>query len=192
MKRTLLVISILILLVLGLGIKSTFAESQTDIIQINATVSEEKPVISAILLEFQTSQKSFEYINIPFTTIIKNNGTTNIIPSGTITIKNFLGQNTGALKINPRAELIAPDTMQKYKNYWTRDSKLGFGHYNATLNLTYGSNETLSSKIYFWIIPWKTIILTLIALAIFYLIYRIIKNEELISETENFSRVAHK
>lgn len=105
-----------------------------------------------------------EYGPVKILTTIKNLGDLHIRPSGTIAVSNMLGKK----EYQTISEYnIFPESSRDYENSFGQ--KFMFGRFKATLLAYYGKNNNLALKAtaYFWIIPWKVIlIITLSAIAI--------------------------
>ncbi len=98
-----------------------------------------------------------------FEVALKNTGTVHLVPYGTVTIKNMVGKTVDILPIN--AYFSLPDSIRYIQTPW--DKKFGFGRYTADLSLYRGyEGENLESKIAFWILPWKIIILAIVVILI--------------------------
>lgn len=115
------------------------------------------------LVQSFTAPKFSEFGPIKFSTTIKNLSDIHIQPVGAITIKNWFGGETA--QINLDATNIFPYTTRDFTN--TLDKKWLFGRYQANLQAIYGSNGGLiTATIFFWVIPWRLIILIGVAIAI--------------------------
>ncbi|MPM52289.1 hypothetical protein SDC9_99048 [bioreactor metagenome] len=121
---------------------------------------------SALVQSF-TAPKFSEFGPINFLTTIKNLSDIHIQPIGAITIKNWFGRQTSRLSLQPEDNIINifPYTTRDFNN--TLNKKWLFGRYQATLQASYGNNGGLiTSSIFFWVIPWRLIILGIAAISI--------------------------
>jgi len=101
-----------------------------------------------------------EFGPINFDTIIANFSDIHIKPIGTINIKNWFGTSTASLPLDETN--IFPYTSRSFQNTLTK--KWLFGRYQAQLNAGYGSTgQLLNTTLYFWVIPWRVILLALSA-----------------------------
>jgi hypothetical protein len=118
------------------------------------------------IAEFSTNKKIYfdTNNNIDLFTRFQNLSTVHIKPTGTITIKNIFGNTVGVLTVNAQEGNVLPDSIRKFTSEWTK--KYGFGPYNATVNMTFGSGESATGNLSFWIIPWKITTAGLILLII--------------------------
>jgi len=122
-----------------------------------------------------TAPRFSEFGPIDFETIVTNLSDIHIAPLGAISVKNWFGQKTATLpleKIN-----IFPYTSRTLEN--TLDRKWLFGRYQAQLNAGYGTTgNALIATLYFWVIPWRLIVLVLAAIAITLVLIKLIKNKK--------------
>jgi len=107
----------------------------------------------------------------------KNTGNVHLVPHGLITIKNMFGKSVGEIPVD--AYFSLPDSIRYREVLWS--DGIGLGRYTANLSLYPGyGNENQDSKIAFWIIPWKILIITFVGLVIFIsLIYYVLTRFEL-------------
>ena len=121
-----------------------------------------------------TAPKFSEFGPINLETIITNLSDIHISPIGAISITNWFGQKTATLpleKIN-----IFPYTSRTFQNILNR--KWLFGRYQAQLNAAYGtSGQALRATTFFWVIPWRLIVLSLAAITITMILIKLIKNK---------------
>jgi hypothetical protein len=121
-----------------------------------------------------SAPKFSEFGPIDFTTTIKNSSDIHIQPVGAITVKNWFGRKTGQVSLD--GTNIFPYTTRDFKN--TLNKKWLFGRYQADLKAAYGSAGGLvTATLFFWVIPWRLIILIIAALAIITTLIFIIKHQ---------------
>jgi hypothetical protein len=99
-----------------------------------------------------------------FEILYENTGTVHLVPYGIIDVKNIFGKTVSTLPIN--AYFSLPDSVRYRQIEW---ASKGFrlGRYSATLNLHRGYDDLVDTKkIAFWIIPWKFILIFVVAIAI--------------------------
>lgn len=119
------------------------------------------------LVQSFSAPKFSEFGPINFSTTIKNLSDIHIQPVGAITIKNWFGRTTSRLSLQPENDTvnIFPYTTRDFQN--TLNKKWLFGRYQASLQAVYGTNGGLiTSTLFFWVIPWRLIILIVAAIAI--------------------------
>jgi len=108
---------------------------------------------------------------VNFLTRIENLGNVHIKPYGLIEIFNMFGEKKIVTAFNDKGANILPKSVRRFENSW--QASLGFGKYKASLILNYGltpqeggqGKKTLDSITYFWIVPWKIIIPSVIGMA---------------------------
>jgi hypothetical protein len=115
-----------------------------------------------------------EYGPIPFKTIIANLSDIHITPAGSIAIKNWFGGKTADLALE--TVNIFPNTSREYQNILSK--KWLFGRYSATLNAGYGTTgQALAATVFFWVIPWKLILLLTVALILVIIIVKLVSSK---------------
>ncbi|MEK7228036.1 MAG: hypothetical protein AAB681_01620 [Patescibacteria group bacterium] len=96
-----------------------------------------------------------------FEIAFKNTGNVHLVPYGTITIKNIFGRTVQELPVN--AYFALPDSTRYREILW--EQGFGLGRYTANLSLYKGyGTEYAESKVAFWIIPWKILLMALIGI----------------------------
>ncbi len=116
----------------------------------------------AIVQSF-SAPKFSEFGPIDFKATVKNSSDIHIQPVGAITIKNWLGGKTAQLALENTN--IFPYTTRDFQN--TLNKKWLFGRYRADFNAIYGTaGGLITATIFFWVIPWRLIILITAAIAI--------------------------
>lgn len=126
---------------------------------------------SALIQQF-TAPKFLEFGPVDFSTTIQNLSDIHITPIGSIQIKNWLGGKTASLPLETLN--IFPQTSRSYQN--TLDRKWLFGRYQAQLTAAYGTTgQALLATLYFWVIPWRLLVLLAAALIIIILLITIIR-----------------
>lgn len=122
-----------------------------------------------------------EYGPIDFKTTVINFSDIHITPAGAIKITNWLGGKTADLALP--ATNIFPGTSRNYQlqlpNKWL------FGRYQAELVSSYGTTgQVLIATLFFWVIPWRLLILLgIIIILILLIIYLNKKKNELKSSS---------
>ena len=131
-------------------------------------------VENAELLRFATDKKTYEKINVDFSTQLKNLGDTHITPAGEIVIENIFRQEVARIPFNRNKQSLLRDNIGNYVDNWSQSGYISpskvltVGPMKAKLLVTYRSFQpgfaVLSSEANFWIIPWKIIIAILVIL----------------------------
>jgi hypothetical protein len=122
------------------------------------------------LAEFSTSQGGhpgsfFQHGPIDFLIRLKNEGSVHEKVQGTIAVTDTFGRKVAAVAVNDKGGNVLPDSIRRF------DQQLGqkqlFGHYTATLSLTYlNGAKHIDAKLGFWVIPWVLILLILVGLVV--------------------------
>ena len=117
-----------------------------------------------------------EFGPIDFKTIIQNLSDIHINPTGKITITNMFGLNTDNLEFNNQKSNIFPGKTREFENQLSK--KWLFGRYKAELNAAYGTvGGVASAVIFFWVIPWRFLILVGTAIIIIVVIILSLKKK---------------
>lgn len=105
---------------------------------------------------------------VSFAERLHNSGNVHEQPGGLVTIKDMFGHKLATLPVNQPPGNILPSSTRKFTQDLDKTvigNKKLFGHYTATLSLTYGTNKkTLNSSLSFWVIPFKTVAIVIIGL----------------------------
>lgn len=125
--------------------------------------------------EFYTSgidgKKSslFEGAPFKFSERVKNTGNIYEQPTGRILITDIFGKTVAAVNVNLEQRNVLPGTTRKFEQEFNKEvlgDRFLFGLYNAKLSLQYGDKQqTTTSSLSFWIIPYKLILLVLLIVA---------------------------
>jgi len=103
--------------------------------------------------EFSINKKFYSYSPVKFISRILNSGSVHFKPEGNIIIKNAFGKEVGKLAVNETKGNVLPDQIRKFENDWSYGNR--FGWYTASVDLSFGGSNSLSSSLIFYIIPWK-------------------------------------
>ena len=128
-----------------------------------------------------------EFGPIDFKATVKNSSDIHIQPKGTITVNNWFGHEIDKLQL---AETnIFPYTTRDFSN--TLNKKWLFGRYRAYLGAEYGTaGGLIEATLFFWVIPWRLLILIVAAIAIVITLITISKNKPKKSKPESATQVA--
>lgn len=111
-----------------------------------------------------SAPKFSEFGPINFNTTIKNLSDIHIKPVGNITVTNMIGMKS-YVKFNDKNTNIFPGKSRDFENQLK--NKFLFGRYKAELNAAYGTaGGIVTATIFFWVIPWRLIILIAITIAV--------------------------
>ena len=130
---------------------------------------EEHIIEKAEIKMFQVEKNINLSSPINFLLEIKNIGNKEIKPSGFISIYNRKGKQIKSININQDQIKILPQENNRLIFNW--DTPNGFGKYKARLEAEYGINQVrdLQDTIYFWILPWSMLVIS-IGIVLFLLI----------------------
>jgi hypothetical protein len=116
-----------------------------------------------------------EFGPIDFTTTIKNLSDIHIRPVGNITITNMVGMKS-FVQFNKDGTNIFPGRVRDFENQLNK--KWLFGRYKAELNAAYGTaGGVATAVVFFWVIPWRFMLLVGVSLAILIAVIIIIRNK---------------
>lgn len=108
------------------------------------------------LKDFSTDRSFYEKGPVNFSMVFENNGNIHLKPSGKIEITNILGKSVGEVPIDEF--FVLPDSVRKKNSSWDRNMLIGY--YTAKLSLARNYSDLSDAKtIYFWVVPWKLILL---------------------------------
>ena len=111
----------------------------------------------ALVKEFSAPNFS-EFGPIDFKTIIQNLSDVHIRPAGHISVTNMFGLKTANLQFNDKEVNVFPGKIREFENQLNK--KWLFGRYKAELNAAYGTaGGVATAAIFFWVIPWRLLIL---------------------------------
>ena len=128
---------------------------------------------SAQVKEF-TAPAFSEYGPINFKALVNNLSDIHITPVGSIIVTNWFGGKTANLALSPIN--IFPYTSRELENVLAK--KWLFGRYMAQFNASYGTTgQVLTATLFFWVMPWRLILLVLIAIALLAAIIFLIKKK---------------
>jgi len=142
------------------------------------------PIEENAYLTQLTVPRFLEYGPIPITTEIKNQGNYHIRPQGTVTLTSVFGTKVDEEILEEQN--ILPETSRIFEN--RLGGKWLFGKYKIELNAVYGeTGKILTASVFTWIIPWKMITITVMAIIIVILLvsllyHRLKKREKNLEE----------
>lgn len=105
----------------------------------------------------------WEFGPVNIQTQIENLGDSYIKPIGTITVFDWLGRRIEMQSL--KEGNIFPTVKRDYQN--PVGQKFMIGRFKAILSLIYGkpNNQVLTASLYFWVIPWKIILIAILTIA---------------------------
>jgi hypothetical protein len=113
------------------------------------------------------SKLFYDHGPLIFQILFNNDGNVHLVPYGTLTIKNMMGQVVDQLPVD--AYFSLPDSLRYREITWNRTTL--FGRYTATVHLERGYGGLSDDKtIAFWVLPWKILVGVFAGIFIFLLI----------------------
>ena len=114
---------------------------------------------------FTSRELFFATPDVSFSYDLENTGNRDLVPVGEVRIYDRKGREVGAVAANKDGATIAPNETGQIASAWTATA--GFGKYKALLDIEYGDSQlgTVNDTIYFWVVPWKTIVGLFLTLA---------------------------
>ena len=125
---------------------------------------------------------------ITFALDFENKGNIHLKPSGAVIVKNMIGWKSAEIAINPHGGNVLPRSHRVFSPQWAsgRDvqestgglvasfitgiknelSHFGFGRYTAQAFASFVPQGTRTNTVVFWIIPWRLLLITILAIAI--------------------------
>jgi hypothetical protein len=135
-------------------------------------------------VDYFKGPKFQEYGPVDFKSSITNLSDIHIKPIGSIKITNMLGGKTANIIYNDKEYNIFPLTTRIFEN--TLNKKFMFGRYKATINAAYGTaGGVLAATVFFWVIPWRLLLLIIAAITILVLLFLLFKQPTIIKEKED-------
>lgn len=132
------------------------------------------------LLTFQAAKNSkpsgiFESGPITFVTRFKNEGSVHVKPAGQIEIKDAFGNKVDTLTVNSEKGNILPTSTRRFET--TLNKSWLFGKYTADISVAYGNTGgAIVESMSFWVIPYKIILVGIIALVtVIYILRSLVK-----------------
>lgn len=115
------------------------------------------------------------FVGVPDVTLslrFENKGNVHLQPKGDIIITNMWGTERGRIPVNYRSNFgnVLPESIRDFTFSWRTDFKItDIGRYKALATLAYGVDgvKSVDATTYFWVIPVKATVITLLVLGIF-------------------------
>lgn len=119
--------------------------------------------------EFTTAHSFLQRPEAEFSLRFENKGNVHLQPKGNIIITNMWGTERGMIPINSQTHFgnVLPQSIRNFEFTWKSDFKVtDIGRYKAIVTLAYGEDgvKSASAITYFWVIPVKATLITLIIL----------------------------
>lgn len=108
--------------------------------------------------------KFFEHGPVQFLVRLRNEGSVHEKVVGNIIVKNMFGKVSATVPVNDKGGNVLPDSVRRFESELNK--KLLFGYYSAELAMNYSNGKTLGSKLGFWVVPWKLLILVFVGIVV--------------------------
>ena len=124
----------------------------------------------ASIREFSVVDRSIELPVAEFSLRVENKGNVHIQPRGNIIITNMWGKERGIIPVNNDTHFgnVLPLSIRDFRFTWKGERSLtDIGRYKAMATLAYGEDgiQTVTEATYFWVIPVKGALITLLFIA---------------------------
>ena len=137
-------------------------------------------VESGTIREFRAVDSFVQEPSTEFSLRFENKGNVHLQPKGNIIISNMWGKERGVIPVNYQTHYgnILPKSIREFSFSWKGNLSLAdIGLFRAVVTLGYGENESknVDAVTYFWVIPIKATIITLLVLAfaVFSIVYMV-------------------
>ncbi len=129
-------------------------------------------VESGTIREFRTTASVLQTPDVDFEVRFQNTGNVHLQPQGDISIYNMWGEERGTIPINHQTHFgnVLPQSIRKFNFTWkSEESAFDIGRYRAVVTLGFGEDKKnfVTSTTYFWIVPYKEILIFLSAIIAF-------------------------
>ncbi|MFA5130571.1 MAG: DUF916 domain-containing protein [Patescibacteria group bacterium] len=116
---------------------------------------------------------------------LRNSGSVHFRPTGSIVVKNMLGNTVARFDANPNHSAVLPNSVRRIETDWEKApmiSDKGFwnqtknewnnfalGKYTATAEMLYGSKNVAltATPVTFWVWPWRLMMLAVVGIIVF-------------------------
>ena len=156
----------------GTGVSLSASVGTLVLLRVSGAITDKLTVASFTTGTGTKTHSFFEHGPVDFTLRLQNEGSVHEAPTGTITVKNLFGGVTGKVAVNTLKGNVLPGSIRRFDQ--TLSKKQLFGYYTATFAGSYlDDNHLLTSKVSFWVIPWKLLLLVLAGLLVFIWLIRL-------------------
>ena len=150
----------------GTGVSLSASVGTLVLLRVSGAITDSLKVQSFTAAQNGKVHSFFEHGPVDFSMVFKNDGSVHEKPEGVINVTDMFGHKVGSVAINPNGGNVLPGPIPR-----RFDGSLGnkslFGRYTATFTGAYlDDNHRLVSKITFWVIPWKLLLLALVGLIV--------------------------
>lgn len=128
---------------------------------------------SGEMIEFSTVPPKTFYTEGPISMgiLFENTGSMYLNPYGSITIRNFIGEEVGYVEIEPW--FVLPKALRLREVTWDRELLLG--RYTITAELNRGYDNIIDTKvIHVWVLPWQMMLGVFVVVFLMFIIVKFI------------------
>lgn len=122
---------------------------------------------------FQKPRVWYNYLPVDFFLRFENAGNTHLRPTGNLFIKNWMGRQVAAVKVNEQFAGVLPLSIRRFEfgwrhrnnpegasELWKEWHNFAFGKYTATLVVNYGAdNQLVTDTRVFYVWPWRLLVI---------------------------------
>lgn len=152
----------------GQGVAISASLGALILLTVNGNVKEQLSVKQFSVSHNNRTGKLFESGPLNFTTRLTNTGNVHEQPVGQIVIKDMFGKRFASTNVNLPPKNVLPQSTRRFDSPLDKSvigNKRMFGHYTATLTVTYGKNkQTTTSSVSYWVLPLKTMVIVIVLL----------------------------
>ena len=173
----------------GTGVSLSASLGALILLTVNGKITHDLSLASFTVNKGGKTGSIFQSGPLDFAIRVKNNGNVHELPVGQITVTDMFGKKLATTNVNLPPKNVLPNSIRKFDSPLDSSvigTKKLFGRYKATLSLTYGQNQKVTSTLSFWVIPYRllAIIIAIIIVGFFGLRYAIRRyNRYIISRT---------
>ena len=139
------------------------------------------------LVKFSSDNVVFSGDDVLFNFQLENIGNQEVQPTGNIAIYDRTGEEVATVDVNKEGETISPDQTSQLASVWNGAN--GFGKFKALLTVNYGGQAAaVQDTVFFWVIPWKQLLMIIIACGIAFVILALYFNRWM--ETRHLTKLA--
>lgn len=169
------------------GVGLTASTGMLLLIRVSGDINETASLASFTTARGGNQTSFFETAPIQFVTRIKNEGNIHVKPIGNIDVRDWFGNSVTTIAVNESKSNVLPDSIRRFENEY--QSNWMFGLYTANLTLGYGTTgQAITSTISFWVIPYKLVLVVLLAFVTFvFIVSRLVKvyNRHIIAKAKH-------
>lgn len=152
----------------GTGVSLSTSLGSLILVRVNGAANQKLEIAEFLVADKNGKAGSlFQSAPLQFIERIRNTGNIHEQPAGQVTITDMFGKKVAAVNVNLPPRNILPGSVRKFEQPLDKaviGNKQLFGKYTAELKLTYANNQSVSSSVSFWVIPYKLIAIILVAL----------------------------